>query len=258
MQWITLFNKEVLENWRNKKWIWVPIVMMLLTVMEPISYYYLPEIINVAGGVPEGAIIEIPKLAPFEVVMMSIEQLNIFGVLIIILISMGTIAGERQNGMTEIIMVKPVKHHNYITAKWTAFLLLVWVGLFLGLLINWYYTNLLFGDLSFLTMLKIFLFYGLWFTFVLTVSIFYSTLFKVPGLVAACTVITLLGLSFVNTILGHKLTLFPNQLSTYIYQMVETNSISNHLLGTSVIVLTLTALILIASIFTFKNKEVVN
>ena len=258
MQWSTLFNKEVLENWRNKKWIWVPIVMMLLTVMDPISYYYLPEIINVAGGVPDGTIIEIPKLAPTEVIMMSIEQLSLFGVLIIVLLSMSTIAGERQSGTTEIILVKPINYHNYITAKWTAYLLLVWFGLFLGLLINWYYTNLLFGDLSFFTMLKVVLFYGLWFTFVLTISIFYNTLFKVPGLVAACTVITLLGLSLVNTVFGHKLTLFPNQLSTHIYQMVETNSISGELLGTALIICLLSGLLLAASIFLFKNKEIVN
>ncbi|MEI3606409.1 ABC transporter permease subunit [Pseudogracilibacillus sp. SE30717A] len=258
MQWITMFKKEVLESWRNKKWIWVPIVMMLLTMMDPISYYYLPEIINLAGGVPEGTIIEIPSLAPTEVVMMSLEQLSLFGVFIIVLTSMSTIAGERQNGTTEIILVKPIKHHNYVTAKWTAFLLLIWFGLFLGMLINWYYTNLLFGDLSFLTMVKIVMFYGLWFTLVLTISIFFNTLFKVPGLVAACTVITLLILSVINMIFGHKLTLFPNQLSTYIYQMIETNSISNQLVGTSVIILFLCGILLFLSIYLFKNKEVMN
>ncbi|HLR70808.1 MAG TPA: hypothetical protein VK085_05180 [Pseudogracilibacillus sp.] len=41
--------------------------MMLLTTMDPLSYYYLPEIIEMAGGVPEGAVIDIPSLAPTEV-----------------------------------------------------------------------------------------------------------------------------------------------------------------------------------------------
>lgn len=183
MQWMTLFQKEMVEHWRNKKWIWVPIVIMLLTTMDPLSYYYLPEIIEFAGGVPEGAVIDIPELVPTEVMMMSLEQLSMFGVLIVALISMGTIAGERQRGITEIILVKPVRYHNYVTAKWTALALLVWVALFLGLLINWYYTNLLFGEMGFLTMLQTVFFYGLWFTFVLSVSIFYNTLFKTPGLV---------------------------------------------------------------------------
>src|SRR5690625_5067518 len=116
MQWVTFVQKEILENWRNKKWIWVPIVMMLLTIMEPISYYYLPEIIEMTGGVPEGTVIEIPTLTPYEVVEMSLGQLSMFGVLIVILISMGTIDGERQSGIAEIIFVKPIKYHQYVTA----------------------------------------------------------------------------------------------------------------------------------------------
>src|SRR5690625_2839028 len=108
MQWMTMFRKELIENWTNKKWIWVPIVMVLLTVMDPLSYYYLPEIIELTGGIPEGTVLEIPTLAPNEVVMMSIEQLNMFGVLVIALITMGTIAGERSSGITEILLVKPI------------------------------------------------------------------------------------------------------------------------------------------------------
>ena len=37
-----LLRKEGLENWRNKKWIWVPLVFILLAIMDPITNYYLP------------------------------------------------------------------------------------------------------------------------------------------------------------------------------------------------------------------------
>lgn len=257
MQWIPLFEKELKENWHNKKWLWVPIVIMLLTVMDPISYYYLPEIIHLAGGVPEGTIIEIPKLAPSEVILMSLEQLSMFGVLLISLISMGTIAGERLSGVTEIILVKPIRSSYFITAKWLSFLLLVWFALFLGLLLNWYYTNLLFGELRFALLIKIFFFYGIWFTFVLTVSFFFNTLFKTPGLVAACTMITIVMMSLINLIFGHKLTMFPNQLSTHIHELVLTNTVSNELIGTSVITIGFIIIVLFLSIYIFKHKEVI-
>src|SRR5690625_5102003 len=126
------------------------------------------------------------------------------------------------------------------------------------MLLNWYYTNLLFGDLSFLMMLKIVFFYGLWLTFVLTISIFYNTIFKLPGLVGACTIITIILMSLINKIIGHKLTLFPNQLSAHIYEMMETNTVSSELIGTSVIVCILIAIILLVAIFIFKYKEMVN
>lgn len=252
---MTMFRKEIRENWQNKKWLWVPVVMIFLTIMDPLSYYYLPEIIELTGGVPEGTILEIPPLAPNEVVMMSLEQLNMFGVLIITLITMGTIAGERNSGITEIILVKPIKYDQYVTAKWFSFLLLIWLALFIGLLANWYYTNLLFGDLDFAIMLQVICLYGLWFTFVLTLSILYNTLFKSPGLVLASTIITIFGMSIINMIFGHKLTMFPNQLSNHIGEFLTTGEISNDLIGTSIILIVLTLLLLYIATFIFKRKE---
>src|SRR5690625_357528 len=172
MQWITLFQKEIKENWHNKKWIWVPLVLVLITIMDPLSYYYLPQIIDAVGGVPEGSVIEIPELVPDEVIMMSLAQLSMFGVMIVALISMGTIAGERKTGVTEIILVKPISYVHFITSKWAAYFVLVVGSLFIGMLVSWYYINILFGDLTFLTLIKVVGFYGLWFIFVLTLSIF--------------------------------------------------------------------------------------
>lgn len=76
MQWMTLFQKELLENWRNKKWIWVPLVMILISIMDPLTTYYLPQIIDSVGGVPEGTTFELPEFAPPEVMMMSLSQLS--------------------------------------------------------------------------------------------------------------------------------------------------------------------------------------
>ncbi|MDY0407538.1 hypothetical protein [Paracerasibacillus soli] len=59
MQWLILLQKEMVENWRNFKWIWVPLVFILLAIMDPISTYYLPQILEAVGGLPEGAVFEI-------------------------------------------------------------------------------------------------------------------------------------------------------------------------------------------------------
>src|SRR5699024_8594205 len=139
-------------------------------------------------GMPDGTVLELPEFTPPEVIMMSLGQLSALGVLVITLISMGTIAGERKNGVSELVLVKPVSFHNYITAKWASLMLLVWISLFLGIFISWYYVNILFGELSFLALLQIVFFYGLWLTLVVSLSIFYNTLLKTPGLVAFLTI----------------------------------------------------------------------
>lgn len=255
---MTLFQKEMVENWRNKKWIWVPLVMIILAIMDPISNYYMPQIIEAVGGLPEGTVFELPDFAPAEVVMMSLAQFSTLGVLIIVLISMGTIAGERKSGISELILVKPVSYINYITAKWAALLILTLVSFFFGMLASWYYINILYGELSFENFLLIVLFYGLWLTFVVTLSIFYNAMIKTPGLVAFLTIFTIMVMRVITQVFHHLLNWSPNNLSNYIFEMLLTESIPSHLVGTASVTIMLSIILLIASIFIFKKKELAN
>src|SRR5699024_7951825 len=95
-QWVTIYKKEMLQTWRSKQLIWVPLVMILIGIIDLISYYYLPEVIKLSGGLPEGAVFEVPSLLPREAIIIGLEQLSFLGSLVIIAISMGTIAGERK------------------------------------------------------------------------------------------------------------------------------------------------------------------
>jgi ABC-2 type transport system permease protein len=254
MQWMTLFQKELLENWRNKKWIWVPLVIILLSIMDPITTYYLPQIIDSVGGM-EGAVFELPEYAPADVMMMSLAQLSMLGVLVIVLISMGTIAGERKSGISELVLVKPVSYLNYITAKWVAYLVLVWVSLFLGLLVSWYYINLLFGDLSFGDLMVTVLFYGIWLTLVVSLSIFYNTLVKSSGLVVFFTILTIMVMSITTNIFNHVLDWSPNNISGYIIEAIKVGEVGNDLIITGVVTIGISILLVLLSGQIFKHKE---
>lgn len=257
MQWRTLFQKEMLELWRNRKWIWFPLVIMLLSVMDMLSYYFLPELIKLSGGVPEGTVFEIPELQVEDTFPLSIDTLNTYGMIIIAFVTMGTIVSEQKSGITEMILVKPVQYRNYITAKWAAYSLLIITALFSGLFFAWYYTNLLFGDMSFGLFLKIFLFYALWFIFIATLSLFFNTVFRSGTAVAGMTILTIAMMGMINIILGDKLTWFPNQLSVYVKEMIGSGEIPGALWGTAVIVILLIGLLLSSSIYIFKKKELI-
>ena len=257
MQWKTLLQKEVLENWRNKKWIWVPLVIMILSIMDPLSYYFLPEILNSVGGMPEGTVFEIPPIDPEAAFMMSIESLSMYGALIIALVTMGTIAGERSQGINEIILAKPIRYTNYVTAKWFSYSLLALISLALSLGLSWYYTNLLFGSLSFRLFILTLCFYSLWFIFIIAISIFFNTFLRNAGLVIACTIGTIFILSGINTVVGHRLTWFPNQLTAHINEMLLTSKLSNALLGTAGIIIILILLLIVSSIQLCKRREMI-
>ncbi|WP_404451449.1 ABC transporter permease [Virgibacillus necropolis] len=258
MQWTTLLQKEVLENWRNFKWVWVPLVMILIACMDPISTYYLPQIIDAVGGLPNGSAIDIPEFLPSDIIMMSLGQFSSLGVLMIVLMSMGAIASERKSGVLELILVKPVTYKNYITAKWMSLMLLVWIAFSVGMLANWYYVNLLFGDLSFVSLLKVTLFYGLWLSLVISFSVFYNALVRTPGLVAFLTILSLLIMSIVTNIFANYLEWSPSNISEHIQQMLVNKSVPAELLGSAGITIILIALLLIGSIITFKSKELAN
>src|SRR5690625_4771479 len=257
MQWKTLLQKEVLENWRNKNWILVPLVIMILSIMDPLSYYFLPEILNSVGGMPEGTVFEIPPIDPETAFMMSIESLSMYGALIIALVTMGTIAGERSQGINEIILAKPIRYTNYVTAKWFSYSLLALISLALSLGLSWYYTNLLFGSLSFRLFILTLCFYSLWFIFIIAISIFFNTFLKNAGLVIACTIGTIFILSGINTVIGHRLTWFPNQLTAHINEMLLTSKLSNALLGTAGIIIILILLLIVSSIQLCKRREMI-
>lgn len=46
---MTLLQKEWLEGWRSGKLIWLPIAMMIVGLTQPLTIYYMPEIIAHGG-----------------------------------------------------------------------------------------------------------------------------------------------------------------------------------------------------------------
>src|SRR5690606_36374281 len=105
------------EMARNFKVIWVPLTFLFLGAIDPLTAYYMPKIIDALGGLPEGTVIEIPLPSPGESLLMSVGQFDTLGVLIIALMLMGTVAGERKSGVAEMVLVKPVPVGFYISAK---------------------------------------------------------------------------------------------------------------------------------------------
>lgn len=252
----TIFKKEQLESWRNFSWIWVPIAFILLSIMDPITTHYLPILMDAVGGVPEEMVFEMPEIPAADALMMSLAQISSLGALIIILLTTGTIASERKSGIIELILVKPVNHITYITAKWLAKLTLFFVSFVIGMLLSWYYVNLLFGTITFGEFSTTVLFYSLWIMLIITLTIFYSTLFKGPGPVAGITIASLIAMSVFNSIFANRLPWFPSQLSTHINEMLHNGTISSDLWATGLILIVLNAVLLFASFAIFKNKKI--
>ena len=88
---LTLFKKEMKESLRNGKWIWLPIVLIIIGISQPITNYYMPQILEAAGNLPEGAVIDFPTPTGEEVLMGTMSQYGMIGTLLFVLATMGVI-----------------------------------------------------------------------------------------------------------------------------------------------------------------------
>lgn len=256
-QWMTLFKKELLEMARNFKWIWVPIVFILLAAKEPLTLYYMPQIIDSLGGLPEGAVFQMPVPSAAEVLVAVLGQFNTLGVLIIVLITMGIISAERKSGVASLILVKPVSYTSYVTAKWAGALLLLWSAYFIGYLVSWYYVVILFETVPFADFFQSFMINGIWLSFVLTISIFYNSLFKSPGAVGFLSIATVIILSFMSSAFSQWVTWSPPMLSTYTNLLLMNQKLPNEVIPTMIVSFVIMLAMLVGSIAILRKRELV-
>lgn len=171
-QWTVLYQKEITAMVRNYKILWIPIVFILLGVMQPVSSYYMPEILDTFGGLPEGTILEMPTPTGAEVLMNVLSNYGMLGVLILVLSAMGIVSEEKQSGVAAMVMIKPVSYSSYILSKWAGLLTITFVSLLIGYVASWYYTSLLIETVAFERVFQSVVIYSIWLVFVVTLTLF--------------------------------------------------------------------------------------
>lgn len=235
-RYMVMVQKELLELMRSYKLLWVPLVFILLGIMQPVSTYFMPVILEKAGSLPEGTVIEIPTPLGTEVLAQTLQQFGTLGVLVLVLVCMGTVSGERINGSASLILVKPISVLSYICSKWTAIILLTWGSFIAGYLASWYYTGLLIGDAPMDKVFNSLLIYGLWLTFVATITLLFSSLLRSPAAAAFSALGGAVILSILTGLFPKVLGWSPGALSGFAYQAAVSGIENNSRFGWSIII----------------------
>lgn len=189
-----LLKKEMKELASTYKMLVVPIATIILMVSYPISIKLLPTLLK--GELPEAVINEIPIPTMNEVLANVFLNFESLGVLILILISMGTICGERDQSVAAMVLVKPVSRNAYVVSKWMSYSILAMGSYLIGMLVTVYYTMSLFeGEINGADVALGTLLYLPILLFIITLSIFYSSFIKssvIVGLLAFATYLTIM------------------------------------------------------------------
>ncbi|WP_042346928.1 ABC transporter permease [Bacillus massiliigorillae] len=251
---MTLLQKEFVGLWRSKKIIWLPIVFMLLAVMQPVTSYFMEDILKMGGGLPEGAVFEMPTPTSGEVMASVLSQLNTIGLLLIVVAVMGTISDERRNGSLILLMVRPVSPLKLVSSKTIANGILLMVSFILGYLFAYYYTVVLFDSVELNHLIQAMLLYCLYIFFIVSSVILCSALWNSNGTIAIVSIIFFSGLSMVSGWLTEALKWSPTNLSTYAVKIVTGVNQTDGLLGCLIVsVICIVALVVAAAVVVKKK-----
>jgi ABC-2 type transport system permease protein len=210
----TLLAKEFREQWRTWKVIVFLAVFLITGILSPVLAKYTPELLKSIPNLPAGLADIIPEPSVADSLAQYLKNTEQFGVLLVILLTMGTVVQEKERGTAAMLLVKPVDRSAVIMAKWLSGMLALLAGLLVDGLACLAYTVLLFEPLPFAAFwamnLLLFVFLGVY----LTVALLASTLAKSQAIAAAGAFAGLVFLLVLGSIprLGESL---PSQLPAW-------------------------------------------
>ncbi|HNS52607.1 MAG TPA: ABC transporter permease subunit [Anaerolineae bacterium] len=147
--WIAL-RKELLEQWRTHRMLIVAAVLLLFGMASPLLAKYLPELLKAAipAEQAEGLLGLIPTATAGDSADQYVKNTVQFGVLLALLMAMGTVAVEKDRGTAALMLVKPLPRWAFLLAKFAALGITFAGGIVLAGLASYLYTVLLFGAVS--------------------------------------------------------------------------------------------------------------
>jgi ABC-2 type transport system permease protein len=139
-------KKEIIEQLRTYKLLIILSVFFLFGMMSPLTAKLMPEIFS--GMDMEGIQITITEPTVFDAYGQFFKNFTQMGILVVLLVFGGILAGELVRGTLVNILAKGLPRHTVILSKYTASVLLWTVGYAVAGLTNYGYTVYLFGDVS--------------------------------------------------------------------------------------------------------------
>lgn len=248
-----LFQKEWRENVRNFKILWIPLVFILFGISEPLTYYYLPQILNAVGNVPSDMVFQLPDYTPEQIIMSTIGQYQFIGMLIVAFGFAGIIARERKNGTATMLYVRPISYTSYVLSKLSIMGILIIGSACIGLLANVYYTYILYGTVDTVAFIGFLATYSVWLVFAIGVVICASAAFS-TGIASVVSVFLLVVVQLVDGLLGAYWTVSPWKLPMYAGQILSGNTDTTPFFWSLIVTLVVVVLLLAGAVYIAKRN----
>ena len=214
MKQFPMLIKETKELSKNYKMLIMPLIFTLLALMQPITMKMLPNLLKNSGDLPKGTVIQIADPLVSDVLSGLLGQFAQLGIIVIILMVMGTIAGERSLDITAMVLVKPIGRAKYYFAKIFTYSALIILSTYIALSVSAYYTEIMFDKVSWSHILLGTTVYLPNLLLVIAVTIFFSSFLKSQMAVAGAAFVSYIILNTVPQYLGGFInSISPDKLS---------------------------------------------
>jgi ABC-2 type transport system permease protein len=140
-----LLAKELREQLRTYRLPVVAVVFVLFGISSPVLARFTKELLDLLGAqAASGIEIVLPPPSVGDAIGQLLKNLSQFGILIAILLAMGTVASEKERGTAALVLTKPASRLSFLLAKLTAIGITLAVAVALACAIGAIYTVLLF------------------------------------------------------------------------------------------------------------------
>ncbi|MFJ3390149.1 ABC transporter permease [Lysinibacillus sp. NPDC086135] len=248
-----LLQKEFREAWRSWKFLWIPLVFALLGMSDPLTNYYMMDILNAVGNVPEGFEMLMPELMPVDLLQASIGQFQTIGLLVLMATFVGAISKERASGMATLLYVRPISFGAYFMSKFIVMSTVGLVSILAGFTASVYYTVVLYGTFEIGTLMASLFTYFSWLLFVIALTLMMSATFKTVVATACAFAVIFIG-QILDALVGAFWTISPWKLPVYGVQLMRgTMEMSDYWWSLS-ITLVITIICMSIGIWTMKKN----
>lgn len=253
-QFSVLALKEWREVVRSFKWLWIPIVFILLGIMEPIITYFLPQILESAGNIPDGAVFQLPEMTPEQIFLSTIGQYQFIGMLVVAFAFSGMVAKERKSGTAAFLYVRPLSYTSYILSKWAVSSAVLLGSFLLGVSASAYYIMLLFGEFSFTNFLGLIGVYSVWIVLAISLTLLMSALFN-PGIATAASLFLIVFFPMIDGLIFRYWPYTPWKLANYSAMIMVEETTTHDVLWTVGIAVLLITLCVTLSILIARKRS---
>jgi len=144
MTFLASLRKELMELARTKRLLILAVVLLFFGMTSPLMAKVTPQLLSSIPGAEAIASI-IPEPTILDAIGQYVKNVNQFGVLLALLLTMGMVAAEKDKGTAAMMLSKPLPRGGFLLAKFTAMSLVFLGCLVLAGLGAYYYTVVLFG-----------------------------------------------------------------------------------------------------------------